>query len=113
MNGNLRTTFHSRNADSRDARARPTHEMHRSRSECVSRHARSRIGLNFSSSTSIADTDCMTNHAPFETSLSARLLLAAATVVTIGGGLVPWIGLNPSIAPPVILAAGGVTAFVA
>lgn len=54
----------------------------------------------------------MTSPRPFETSLSARLLLVAVAIVTIGGGLIPLLGLNPNIAPPLILVAGGLTALV-
>jgi hypothetical protein len=49
---------------------------------------------------------------PFHASLSAHLLLLAVAVVTIGGGLISLLALDPNVGPAIVLAAGGVIAFV-
>jgi hypothetical protein len=49
---------------------------------------------------------------PFKHSLPARLLLAAAAIVTIGGGLASIVGVNPHWGLPMFMVAGGLTALV-
>ena len=50
--------------------------------------------------------------APFKQSLSARLLLLAAGIVTIGGGLASIVGVNAHVGLPMFMVAGGLTALV-
>ena len=49
---------------------------------------------------------------PFKQSTSARLLLAAAGIVTIGGGLASLLGVDAHVALPLFMVAGGLTALV-
>jgi hypothetical protein len=49
---------------------------------------------------------------PFKHSLPARLLLIAAAIVTIGGGLGCIVGVNATYGLPMFMVAGGLTALV-
>jgi hypothetical protein len=49
---------------------------------------------------------------PFETTISAFLLLGAVAIVAIGGGILSLVQTTSYVAAPLVFAAGGVTALV-
>lgn len=49
---------------------------------------------------------------PFKHSLPARLLLLAAAIVTIGGGLATIVGFNAHVGLPMFMVAGGLIALI-